>query len=145
MTTVDEFVASVLPRLVAADTALHDGDASARLALWSRSEPVTLFGAAVTASGWTDVSGTFEWLASRFSDCTSFDYEVMAAGVSDALAYVVGIEHTVASIGGDATKYALRVTTIFRREHDEWKIVHRHGDPVDDKSTVVTQLNEAPR
>jgi len=25
----------------------------------------------------------------------------------------------------------LRVTTIFRREHGECKVVHRHGDPLD--------------
>jgi ketosteroid isomerase-like protein len=36
---------------------------------------------------------------------------------------------------GTPKKYALRVTTIFRREQGEWRIVHRHGDPYDgDKS-----------
>jgi len=24
----------------------------------------------------------------------------------------------------------LRVTTVFRREHGVWKVVHRHGDPL---------------
>jgi hypothetical protein len=25
---------------------------------------------------------------------------------------------------------ALRVTTVWRREDSEWKVVHRHGDPI---------------
>jgi hypothetical protein len=45
MPAVDEFLASVLPPLTAADTAIHNGDAGPRIAIWSRKEPVTLFGA----------------------------------------------------------------------------------------------------
>lgn len=135
MTTVDEFLATVMPRLKAADTALHSGDASQRIALWSHTEPVTLFGAAVASIGWNDVNATFQWLQSRFTNCTSFDYEVKAAGVSGDLAYVVGVEHTTASVaGGPPGRYALRVTTIFRRETGEWKVVHRHANTEDSGS-----------
>jgi ketosteroid isomerase-like protein len=41
----------VLPRLLAADTALHNGDAAPRKAMWSTTEPVTLFGAAMMTTG----------------------------------------------------------------------------------------------
>lgn len=140
MTDLDAFLAEMMPKLKAADTALHSGDAKGRAALWSRNEPVTLFGAAVTTSGWKDVSATFDWLASRFSNCACFDYDVIAAGVGDDLAYVVGIEHTRASIAGDPpADYALRVTTIFRREAGAWKIVHRHGDPYDPSATNLVE------
>ena len=138
---VDAFLNSMLPRLGAADTALHNGDASARAALWSRADPVTLFGAAVTTTGWEKIEATFDWLASRFSNCTAFAYEVLAAGVSGDLAYVVGVEHTTASIGDDPpAEYALRVTTIFRREAGEWRVVHRHGDPYDASSAELIGL-----
>ena len=67
------------------------------------------------------------------SDCESFNYEVVAAGVSGDLAYIVGIEHTMASVGGGApAPYSLRVTTIMRREDGQWKVVHRHADPAPD-------------
>lgn len=140
----DVFLDAMLPRLEAADKALHNGDASARAVLWSRKEPVTLFGAAVTTIGWEKVSATFDWLASRFSNCTAFAYDVLAAGVSGDLAYIVGVEHTTAAIGDDPpAEYALRVTTIFRREGGEWRIIHRHGDPYDRSSAdVALRLRE---
>ena len=132
MTDLDAFLESTLPRLKAAETALHNGDASQRIAMWSRNDPVTLFGAAFSGSGWAGVGPTFDFLASRFSNCTSSEFELMAAGVSGDLAYIVGIEHTTASVAGaPPTPYSLRSTTIFRREDGEWKAVHRHGDPYD--------------
>ncbi|MDQ1374512.1 MAG: hypothetical protein QOJ09_1850 [Actinomycetota bacterium] len=135
MNDLEAFLDSMLPTLEAADTALHNGDATVRAALWSRTDPVTLFGAAVTTSGWEKIGSTFDWLASRFSKCTAFTYEVVAAGVSGDLAYIVGVEHTTASIGDDPpAEYALRVTTILRREAGEWRVVHRHGDPYDASS-----------
>lgn len=131
----EAFVAAVLPPLTAAETALHNGDASPRQSLWSTKDPVTLFGAVMTRVGPAEVSASFEELASRFSNCTSFEYDVTASGASGDLAYIVGIEHTTASIGGaEPLPYSLRVTTIFRRENGEWKIVHRHADPIDDSA-----------
>jgi ketosteroid isomerase-like protein len=98
MADVDDFLAAVLPRLTAADTAIHNGDAGPRIALWSRKDPVTLFGALQTTTGWREIAPIFEMLASRFSNCESFEYEVIAAGVSGDLAYVVGVEHTTAAV-----------------------------------------------
>lgn len=141
----DAFLHDMLPQLTAADTALHNGDPSGRAELWSHDDPVTLFGAAVTTSGWDKVRATFDWLASRFSDCDRFEYEVLAAGASGDLAYIVGIEHTTASIGGDPpAAYDLRVTTIFRREAGEWRIVHRHGDPYDSSSGELVNKLDSP-
>jgi ketosteroid isomerase-like protein len=141
MADVDEFLASVLPPLTAADTALHNGDARPRMALWSRTEPVTLFGALQIKVGWTEIASVFEWVASRFSSCESFEYEVIAAGASGDLGYIVGVEHTTAAVGdGPPEPYTLRVTTVFRREDDEWKAVHRHADPLPDSDSARAQL-----
>jgi ketosteroid isomerase-like protein len=146
MAEVDAFLASTMPRLTQADTALHNGDAGPRKAIWSRDDPVTLFGAAVTKSGWGEIGPTFDWLASSFSNCESFDYEVIAAGASGDLAYIAGIEHTTTRVGEAApTTYSLRVTTVFRREDGEWNVVHRHGDPVPESASardVVGHFND---
>jgi ketosteroid isomerase-like protein len=126
---VDDFLADVLPRLRAAEIALHDGDASGRHALWSHDDPVTLFGAERNRSGWSELEPTFDWLAGRFSECTSLEYEIVAAGAGGDLAYLATIERITAVAGGREVSYALRATWVFRREAGAWKVVHRHGDP----------------
>jgi ketosteroid isomerase-like protein len=132
MSEREEFLAETMPRLLEAETALHNGDAAPRLAMWSRNEPVTLFGAWLSDTGWSDVSHTFEVVASRFSDCTAYEIELVAAGASGDLAYTVAYEHTTASIEDTRRFYTLRVTQIYRREDGEWKLAHRHGDELAD-------------
>jgi ketosteroid isomerase-like protein len=129
MSETEDFLAAVLPTYLAAETAIHNGDPAPRAALWSRTEPLTLFGAAVTGRGWGELGATFEWLGRSFSDCTSYKNEVVAAGASGDLAYLVAVERTTASIDGVPRSYELRATTVFRREGGAWRIVHRHGDP----------------
>ena len=143
MTEVDAFLEAVVPTLIAAETTLHDGDATQRIAMWSRHDPLTLFGAAVTTQGWESVLATFDWLGSTFSNCTSYTYEVVAAGASGDLAYLVGIERTTASLERrPPASYSLRSTTIFRREDGAWRVVHRHGDPFDDSAgPLLAQLD----
>jgi ketosteroid isomerase-like protein len=129
----EDFLESVLPRLTEADTALHNGDAAPRMAMWSHRDPVTLFGASLMGTGWDELRHVFETVASWFTNGT-FEYEVIAAGASRDLGYIVGVEHTSASVSGAApTAYELRVTTILRREDGEWKVVHRHADRMPDK------------
>jgi ketosteroid isomerase-like protein len=97
--------------------------------MWSTKDPVTVLGAVRTASGWDEVSQLFRWLGSGFSDCSSYRFELVAAGVSGDLAYTVGYEHTTVSWDGiPLDPYTLRVTHVYRREDGEWKIIHRHAD-----------------
>lgn len=144
MSELEAFLSAVLPRQHDADTALHNGDAGPRISLWSHNDPVTVLGAARTARGWPEVGSLFDWLAHNFSKCLAYDLDVIAAGVSGDLGYVVGSEHTTASVGGEKpVPYALRVTLIFRREDGEWKEVHRHADPmpgVESTHELLSQL-----
>jgi ketosteroid isomerase-like protein len=136
----EDFLGSVLPHLTEADTAIHNGDAAPRIALWSHDDPVTLFGAALMGSGWAEVREVFDLLASRFSNGT-YEIEVIAAGASGDLGYVVGIEHSTASVGGATPEaYELRVTEVFRREDGDWKVVHRHADPMPGSDAAGRQL-----
>jgi ketosteroid isomerase-like protein len=141
MSEVDEFLSAVLPRQHEAELALHNGDARPRKMLWSHNDPVTVMGAARTASGWAAVESLFDWLASNFSNCTSAELEMEASGASGDLGYIVGTERTTASVGGASpAPYSLRVTLIFRRENGEWKEVHRHADPAPGVPSTLEQL-----
>ena len=148
MSETEKFLAATMPRLTEAETAVLNGDASQRIAMWSHDEPVTLFGAAATRTGWAEARHTFEQLGSIFSDCTGYEIEIVAAGASGDLAYTVAFEHTTASVNGAPPQpYMLRVTTVFRREDGEWKIVHRHGDPLASQAAaeIVQRLSAADR
>ena len=46
-------------------------------------------------------------------------------------AYTVGYERSSVSVqGGPARAVFLRATQIYRRENGDWKLVHRHADPI---------------
>ena len=88
----------------------------------------------------------FVAMASRFSDCSSWEFELLAAGAGGDLGYTVGIERTTASVAGaQPSAYALRVTTVLRREGGEWKVVHRHGDPYDETAGDLADRIREPR
>jgi ketosteroid isomerase-like protein len=101
--------------------------------LFSHREDVTLanpYGPPVR--GWEKVAKTVEHAASLRSDGTFVGWQIVAKHVTAELAYVVQIERAEAKIGAreDITPLAVRSTMIFRPEESEWKIVHRHADPI---------------
>ena len=129
MDETEQFLATMRPRITEAEIALHSGDAAQRIGMWSRTDPLTLFGAAMSGRGWAQIGPIFDALGTQFADCRSYENEIIAAGASGDLAYTVALEHVTASINGaEPEAYVLRATTIFRRENGEWKAVHRHGD-----------------
>ena len=128
MSETQDFLDAMMPRLQEAERAIHNGNAEPRYETWSHEEPVTLFGAWLTATGWDDVSDVFRKIAARFSDSAVGDFELIAAGASGDLAYTVGFEHTTTKVDGVERTYTLRATQIYRRENGFWKVAHRHGD-----------------
>jgi ketosteroid isomerase-like protein len=102
--------------------------------LFSHREDVTLanpYGPPVR--GWEKVAEAVEHAASLRSDGTFVEWQIVAMYVTAELAYVVQIERAEAKIGAreDICPLAVRATMIFRPEEDgEWKIVHRHADPI---------------
>lgn len=145
-TEVEDFLGATMPRLDEAEIALHNGDAGPRIAMWSRTDPITLFGAALSGTGWAEIGPVFAQLGTSMSNCTAYENQVVAAGASGDLAYIVALEHTTASIkGAPPQPYVLRATTIFRRENGEWKVVHRHADPASESGrTVAERLASTP-
>jgi ketosteroid isomerase-like protein len=133
-TETEAFLAEMLPKQRTAEKALHDGNVEPRLALWTRETPVTLLGAKLSATRWEDIEPMFREVASWFSASESYEFDVVAAGASADLAYTVGYERNVAITNGARREYVLRATHVYRREDGQWRIVHRHADPVPDAS-----------
>jgi ketosteroid isomerase-like protein len=122
-----DFRAGTLARQAQAEAAFHQGDPGPRMEMWSRRDPVTLFGAAgMYKSGWDELSRMFPWVASRFSNVSDYRFDVLVADVIGDMAYSVGYERFTGSIDGRPVEpITVRATHVYRREDGEWKIVHR--------------------
>ena len=113
--------------------------------LWSHREDVSLanpYGPPVR--GWDEVAKTTEHASSLCSDGEFVGFEIVAKYVTPELAYVVQIERAEAKVGGreEITPYAVRSTMIFRRENGEWKVVHRHADPITTPQAAESVIQE---
>lgn len=88
------------------------------------------FGPAV--SGWSNVSAALDLASSRFRDGDVTAFERVASYLSDDLACIHEVERWRAKVAGgqDLASFDLRVTSTFRREDGEWKLVHRHADTI---------------
>lgn len=136
MSDRDDFLTWVRTTLRAAEIALHDGDAGPRKEIWADREPVSLLGAERVALGRAEAERVFDWLGDRFAGCRSYEFELLTADVVGDLAYTVGLEHIECVAAGGTTRYTLRATQIYRRDDGEWRVVHRHGDPLDTPRAV---------
>ena len=120
--------------LTAADAAqreLQRGNAAAYKAIWSQSEQATLiggFGGGIE-KGWPDVSRRIDWVASQFSNGTNA-IERLVTHSDNQIGYVVQTERIRFQVPGQTTESTrdYRVTMLFVREPEGWKLVHRHAD-----------------
>lgn len=129
MSDLDEFKAQYRRSL----EAFIEGNPEPQKSLWSRREDVTLanpFGP--PAKGTTPVFQAMDTAAAAIREGGELTYEVISSYETADLAYEVALQGGRMKLGGspDMVPVTLRVTTIFRREDDGWKLVHRHGDPI---------------
>ena len=101
--------------------------------LYSRRSDVTLgnpFGPFVR--GFDEVARTMERAATYYRDGRAIGFDLVAKEVTHDLAFVAEVERVNSKIGGspEETLVSLRVTSIFRNEDGEWRLLHRHADPI---------------
>ena len=71
-----------------------------------------------------------EWAARTFRG-GRVDIEVSGVYASGELAVLVAVERQHGTVGERPSQdWSLRVTLVFRREGDAWRLVHRHADPL---------------
>ena len=110
---------------------MTQGDAEPSIALWSQRDDVVLanpLGPPIV--GFASVAAESARVASMFVDGEPHMFDEVARWASEDLGYVVAIEHArVKRSGSDVlVPIDLRVTTIFRRESDGWRLCVRHAD-----------------
>jgi len=110
-----------------------NGDESGYLRLFSAGEDVTLgnpFGP--FGRGRKEVEARLAIAASKYRGGRNARAELIEKYVSDTLACVAEVESGEAKVAGseEATRISVRVTSVFRLEDGNWKLVHRHADPL---------------
>ena len=123
----------LLERYHAALSEFMTGNPKPAIDLFSQRADVTLanpFGP--VACGPAAVTDAAERAARHYQGGRATRFEPFVKYVTHDLAYLVEVERYEAKVGGrdDLTPLALRVTSIFRRESDGWKLLHRHADPI---------------
>jgi ketosteroid isomerase-like protein len=78
--------------------------------------------------GWEEVSAGWERAAQSMSDGQVSVEDLVVVPLADDVAYTLGREHGQVKVGGEPVLIDWRVTTIYRREGEGWKVVHNHTD-----------------
>lgn len=107
------------------------GNAQPFVELFSQREDVTLanpFGG--IARGQENVRQTLERAASYYRDGEIVSIDNFETWLTEEVLGTVEVERLRARVAGreNFDEVALRVTSIFRHEGDEWRLVHRHAD-----------------
>jgi ketosteroid isomerase-like protein len=109
------------------------GNPQPAVAFFSRRDDITLANPFdPIARGPNQVRLAADRAAMNYRGGRAISFEPFATCVTHDLAYLVEVERYEAKVGGrdDLTPFALRVTSIFSREADGWKLLHRHADPI---------------
>jgi ketosteroid isomerase-like protein len=127
-------------RFYAALNAMVEGDASSMSAAWVHGEDVTaMHPIGARTDGWDQVRSAFEQVGSIASGGQiRLTNQQIHAGTD--LAYEVGMEEGEAMLAGERTPIKHRVTNIYRRDGDEWKMVHHHTDRAPEMEDLVSRL-----
>jgi ketosteroid isomerase-like protein len=115
------------------------GDPDAQKPLWSPRDDVTLANPlGPPAKGFEQVCQVIDAASTQIGEGEGYTFDSITVIKTADLAYEVGIERSRIKLGDSPEKVpvSLRVTTIFRREDGEWKIVHRHADPITEKRSI---------
>ena len=120
-----------------AEIAFQKGNPQPFKDICSHADDVTIVGGmGGVEKGWPRVEKRYEWASSRFSSDNDIEpqSEIVSLIAMSDMAYAVEIERSTIRMAGSSEPrpLALRVTTVFRRENGQWKIVHRHADPLVD-------------
>jgi ketosteroid isomerase-like protein len=128
----DRDIDDLVQRAAEANAALMCGDISGYLVLAKHAEDYTLmapFGGA-PARGFDRSSERLAALA-RFFRTGKTALELVQTYASGDMVVLVVIERQRAEVGDlPEQDWSLRVTLVYRREGLEWRLVHRHADPL---------------
>jgi ketosteroid isomerase-like protein len=127
-----EFEAFMQRRREAAN-AYSNGDAAPLSQLLTSTDPATFFG---PNGGHSEnakaVAAVYEKGSRLFEAGGESHLEIRQIGVGGGLAFWAGLQRATVHFSAQAEPVSMefRVTEVFRHEGEDWKLVHRHADPL---------------
>ncbi len=121
------------------------GDVEPVMQLFSRRDDVTLANPlGPPVRGWNQVEEAGRRAAAQVREGEANHFERISEFATADLGYIVEIHRGRAKLGGLAERapFALRITTIFRREDGEWRIAHRHADPITTPRPITSVVQQ---
>jgi ketosteroid isomerase-like protein len=129
----DEEVADLIRRTADAASALIRGDIRTYVTLIRHADDYTLMAPSggEPRRGFDASDQALEAMEQYFRGGGEAELEVFQSYASGDMVVLVAIERQHGEVGGLADQdWSLRVTLVFRREGGEWRLVHRHADPL---------------
>ena len=113
--------------------AILNGDPTLYEALFADRDDITLgnpFGP--YARGRAAVSKTLAGAAAKYRDGEVVGVDRVATYANGDIACVVEVEHDRAKVGAgnEPAEFHVRVTSVYERLNGQWRLVHRHADPI---------------
>ena len=123
----DKEFEQVVSQMQEANREFSQGKPEALKKLWSRGDDVTIFGGfgGIEEKGWKAVEPRLDWASKKMPAGTTYTFESINRHAGTDMAYLLQAEHYLAANGKGID---LRVTVLFRKEAEDWKIIHRHAD-----------------
>ncbi len=109
------------------------GDAAPLDELTTHHSPATFFG---PQGGYVEnarsVNARYDKDAKAFEKGSDSHFEILHMASSGDLGYWVGLQKASAHMKGadEPIPFNLRITELYRFEDGEWKLIHRHADPL---------------
>ena len=116
-------------RFYAAQTSGLNGDFGPMEDLWSHASDVSVMPpSGDRVLGWEQVKASWKHAAKAFSGGQVSLEDVVVVPITEDAAYTLGNERGHRKVGDRTIHFEGRVTNVYRRGADGWKIVHHHTD-----------------
>ena len=128
----EQDITALIARWSEAAQLIMNGDLRAYAAIARHAEDFTLLppNGGDARSGFDGSDDAVEWWARTFRGGQA-ELEVFKTYSSGDLAVLVAVERQVGTVGDlPPQDWSLRITLVFRREGTDWRLVHRHADPL---------------
>jgi hypothetical protein len=137
--SAEEDIRKASDKFYAALNSTLNGDWTPMADVWSRNPDVsTMHPPGGTEVGWDEIRASWENFA-KISSSGMVELRDQRICVGEDLAYETGTEHVNVLMAKDQVQSSFRVSNVYRREGNDWRMVHHH---VDSDPTIVELLSK---